>query len=91
MYCYNCGNKVEGARFCPYCGASLEQNGSLNDHQSVHVNDKVSIMWCILSFLFPFVGIIGYFVFKGTKPVKAKGCLTWGLISMGINFLALML
>lgn len=23
MYCYNCGKKIEGRKFCPYCGAEI--------------------------------------------------------------------
>lgn len=34
----------------------------------------------VLSFLFPFIGLILYLAFLDEKPIRAKGCGKWGLI-----------
>lgn len=36
----------------------------------------------ILSFFFPIVGIIIWFINRGNKPVLAKGVLKWALIGV---------
>ena len=47
------------------------------------MEDKQSVGLNILSFLFPIVGWILYFVWKDEKPEKGKGCGLWGLIGFG--------
>lgn len=53
--------------------------------QNVNMEDA-GVGMKILSFLFPIVGIIMYFVKKNEAPVYAKSCLTWGLIGLGVSF-----
>lgn len=45
-------------------------------------DDAESIWMNILSFFFPIVGIIIWFINRGNKPVLAKGVLKWALIGM---------
>lgn len=49
------------------------------------MEDKQSTGLNILSFLFPIVGWILYFVFKSESPEKAKGCGIWGLVGFGLG------
>ena len=51
------------------------------------MEDKQSIGLNILSFLFPIVGWVLYFVLKGQTPIKAKGCGIWGLVGFGVGLL----
>lgn len=51
-------------------------------------NDTSSpIGWCILAFLFPIVGWILYFVWRGEKPKKAGAVCTWAWIGFAANIL----
>ena len=42
MYCPNCGNKIEdGAKFCPYDGTRLDENGNSRNQQEANFNYKL--------------------------------------------------
>ena len=42
MYCPNCGNKIkDGAKFCPYDGTRLDENGNSRNQQEVNFNYKL--------------------------------------------------
>ena len=43
---------------------------------------KKYVGWKILSFLFPLVGIILYFVFNTGEHKKATACLAWALVGL---------
>ncbi len=47
--------------------------------------DKGGILWGVVGFLIPIVGIVLYFVWKSTKPKTAKVALMGALISVGIS------
>lgn len=49
-------------------------------------DDEPSIGLNILSFLFPLIGWVLYFVYKDDKPVRAKSCSRWAWISFIISF-----
>lgn len=55
----------------------LQQNGKY---------DEVNVGLCILSFIFPLVGWILYFVYKNNYPIKAKACSKWAWISIAVSF-----
>lgn len=57
------------------------------------VNDSGSIGWGILSFLFPIVGVILYFVWRNDKPNSAKvagiGAIIGFCVNLVLNFTVL--
>lgn len=100
MYCTRCGKELEpGTKFCPNCGEPVRPENqtstytTMDDYASnqstyYQVEDKASIGYCIISFLFPFMGVIFYFMQRRMTPHKAKACLYTGLISFALNVLA---
>ena len=52
------------------------------DPAAPDADDAESIWMNILSFFFPIVGIIIWFINRGNKPVLAKGVLKWALIGV---------
>ena len=99
MYCHQCGKEVGDAKYCPYCGAQLEENVTQGyyqpiDHQyqnNVYQNsdDQSSIGYALLSFFIPIAGIILFAVWGHEYPRRAKSCLK-GFIS-GIVFYIVMI
>lgn len=47
--------------------------------------DKPETLLNVLSFFFPIVGIILYFIERDSKPLRAKAALKWSLISIGVS------
>ncbi len=41
----------------------------------------------VISFLFPIIGWILYFVHKDEKPTSAKECAQWAWIGFGVSFI----
>lgn len=67
MYCYNCGHEVsEKAVICPECKSDMKI-------------DKPDSVNCLLSYLFPVVGIIMGIVVMSKKPVSGKAYLFTGI------------
>lgn len=54
--------------------------------QSVSSEDSIGVGWGILSFIFPIVGFILYFVWKDTQHNKAKQAANIAWISIGVSF-----
>lgn len=48
-------------------------------------DDKPDTLMNVLSFFFPIVGIILYFIERETKPARSKAALKWSLISIGVS------
>lgn len=51
-----------------------------------NTNDEPSVGLGILSFLFPLIGWILYFVHRDKSPIKAKACSKWAWIGFGVSF-----
>lgn len=67
MYCFNCGEKVdEKADICLKCGMKLKKKNAIEDRPNTGLN--------IISFLWPFVGLILFISLKSKTPIKAKRC-----------------
>lgn len=49
--------------------------------------DKPGCFLNAVSFLFPFIGIILYFVMRGEKPRAAKSYLNYALVSIAIGII----
>ncbi|MBQ9185503.1 MAG: FHA domain-containing protein [Bacteroidales bacterium] len=60
--------------------------GSEKAIQDVSYKDSISVGWGIISFLFPIVGFILYFVWRDTEHSKAKQAANIAWISIGISF-----
>lgn len=95
MFCKHCGKEVkDGVKFCPSCGGSIEVvDGTTQTVNTVSngTSDepKASVGIIIASILIPLVGIIMYFVKRGSEPKNAKTYLTIGLVMWVINIILL--
>ena len=87
MYCSSCGKEIpESTNFCPHCGAS-QTAPVAKPIPSADDEDKASIILIIISFLFPIVGWILYFVKKEDMPNAAKKYAYWAWGGFGLNLL----
>ncbi len=69
MYCSKCGRELfDEAVICPYCGCPTQNY----NNNTVTFEDKSNIWLCLLSVLFPIVGIILGVVFM-SKGMKQSG------------------
>lgn len=83
-FCKFCGAKLEGnEKFCPECGKVVSL-----DEPPVHVDDAC-LLWGILSFFIPLVGIVLYFKYAKTRPKSAKGALTGIILQIAIILLCI--
>lgn len=92
-YCTNCGAAlpVEAPiqqQYQPPSNQQPSQQGyrppSSSSTSVVNADDSGSIGWGILSFVFPIVGIILFFVWRNTKPNCAKVSLYGAVISIAV-------
>lgn len=61
-YCVNCGSQIDDkAVICPMCGVKQASN-----------DDDYSILWLLISFIIPIIGIVLWIVWKDEKPESAK-------------------
>ena len=80
MFCSNCVNQLDpNAEVCLKCGVMI------NKAKTNSKVDKPSTGLNIVSFLWPFVGLILYLVMKDQTPIKAKKCGKWALIGVGVS------
>lgn len=88
MYCRHCGTQIEeGAKFCPHCGSSQSAPKGYADGKK---EDRSSVGFNFLSFLFPVVGLIFFLCWKQEFPVRAKGCGVCALISVVVGIALLL-
>lgn len=93
-FCTHCGiEMLDEASYCPSCGAyngpkqtNNTNNNYYNPHQSAN-EDRSKGGLNLLSFLFPFVGLILYIIWINQYPIKAKGCGKWALIGFITNII----
>lgn len=72
MFCKNCGKEIDDlAVMCVHCGTMLEDK---KEEVKPIAEDKVSVGFCILSFLVPIFGIIYWALKYKETPKKAKAC-----------------
>lgn len=55
------------------------------ENEQMENYDKPSVGLNILSFIFPIVGWILYFVYRDDRPNRASACSKWAWISVGIS------
>ena len=83
MYCFHCAGIIKKlAEICPKCGCRVAPA-----YASSQV-DQSSPGLAVLSFFFPLIGIIMFFVWSKTYPLRAKSCLNGSIIGfiIGIVF-----
>jgi len=89
MHCERCGEKTYGdAYFCTKCEEEIKNMPELPPEEPQPYNpppgyDMPNAGWKLLSFFFPVIGLIMYFVLKSDKPLTAKAlkkCIRLGFI-----------
>ena len=80
MFCKKCGKDVnDEAVVCVHCGCSLKEEFS----SSPQSTEGAGCFLSGLSFLFPLLGLILYFVWNESKPQASKDAgkaALWGVI-----------
>lgn len=75
-YCRKCGKEIfDEAVICPHCG--VPQN--LPKQGSDSIADDGNIVWLVIGFILPVIGLLLFLYWKDTKPYNAeqlkKGCI----------------
>lgn len=88
--CPNCGNMLNpSADSASDVGLHVQQPVNIDTSEHLKKNDRPSIGLNVVSFLFPIVGWILYFVVKSTT--KAKSYAKWGWIGFVANLILIFL
>lgn len=86
MFCSKCGTEIsDEAVVCVHCGCAVTPAQS-TVATPVAEEDKVSIGFCILSFLVPLFGIIYWALKYKETPKKAKACGITAIVSWVASF-----
>lgn len=89
-YCKKCGAELtEHTFFCPKCGAEINPT-TPQTYQTYTVppqqlNDSGSIIWGVLGFIFPILGLIFFLIWRNTKPRTARMAGKGALISVALS------
>ena len=85
MYCPKCGKQLpDNSRFCPGCGASFNPTSQ----PTVLPSQSVNAGFCVLSVLFPVVGLIFFIIWQREKPKQSKACGICALVALIVEFVA---
>lgn len=102
MYCTRCGKEIQNdSTFCPYCGSKVirpyqendpaQRNYYSNSTERFHPQDSGNIIWGVIGFFIPVVGLILWLVWKDERPLDAKvsgkGALISVIVQVGIAVL----
>ena len=93
MYCRSCGKELdEGAVFCGSCGAQVVQP-TVQAVQYVQQNDENAekIIFALLGFFLPIVGLIVCLCSKNEHPEAAKLGMTISGVILGLRVLTFFL
>ena len=84
MFCEKCGKEVlDEAVVCVHCGCSLKSS-SVSDINNEPLSGGVQVV----SFCFPLIGGILYFVHQNSAPQKSKDACHMALWGFGLAFIA---
>ena len=86
MYCSTCGKEInDNAVICPHCGCTTKNYEKVSN---VRKDEENKILYLLLGFFLPIVGLILYFVWKMDHPVRAYHVGKGALISVivGVAF-----
>lgn len=87
-------------KFCSHCGAELNDNAAIclkcgcftnayiPNHQSA---DAPNAGFALLSFFFPVIGLVLYWVWLNTTPLRAKSCGKGALIGAIVKIVSIIL
>lgn len=104
MECNTCGNKLKEENiYCPNCGTKVGSKkkstkkeetevvvvDSLPKKEQVDNSSDLFVLWGILGFFAPIVGLILFIVWKDDKPKDAKAAGIGALIRAGLIVIAL--
>lgn len=93
MFCPNCGTQNDDqATFCSSCGTALKtQQGSSYSSTPTpgggNEDKGAETIVQVLSFCFPIVGLVLYFVWKDDKPKAANQVCKMAAIGFGVGVL----
>lgn len=89
--CNKCGTQnKDGSRFCSNCGNDLNSNVNNNVNNT---NNKSSekVLFCILAFFFPIIGIIVGCIYSKDKKEVSKPVLITSFVSIGVKVISFIL
>lgn len=87
-YCSNCGSEIgENQDVCLKCGNVVNKPEFRKEQNTFVEDDSNGALFGVLSFCFPIVGIILFFVWKNDRPKVAKIALICGLVGFVINLI----
>jgi len=76
MFCSNCGKEIDDkAYLCVHCGVKVNKKQSLSDNSNI---------LCLVSFLFPLIGAVMYYIWVKSEPELAKKINKWSFIGFGV-------
>ncbi|MGS0971700.1 MAG: zinc-ribbon domain-containing protein [Candidatus Izemoplasmataceae bacterium] len=82
-YCRKCGQPLEeDYKVCPICGTKVYDEYQTN-HAVNDMPDQYELLWGVLGFFFPLVGLILYLLWQEQKPLVAKYIGLGALIGFG--------
>ncbi|MBQ0016555.1 MAG: zinc ribbon domain-containing protein [Bacteroidales bacterium] len=89
IHCRECNELISStAQFCPKCGANqihvvqYDSDNSAFTNKNESTNQKPNIGLNIISFLFPFIGLILFICYNDDAPIRAKACGKWALFGV---------
>lgn len=96
MKCPNCGAKVySNERYCSYCHSEMIRSSDNKQIDSSYqekydpthgqtssssTKDDGSLMWGILGFFFPLIGLILFFLWNTSRPKSAQKAILGALL-----------
>lgn len=85
MYCKNCGaQNDDNASNCSQCGTSLTTPPPPYPGPDTS-QDELGVPLSIVSFCFPIVGAVLYFVYKDKQPRKSRQACNLALIGLAVG------
>lgn len=88
-FCINCGKEIDDrAVVCPGCGVPVAgaQQPYMNQQVSgARPDDESSMLYALLGFFFPLIGLILFLVWNKEYPKRSKSCGKGALISIIVS------
>lgn len=91
-FCSFCGSKVEKEKvYCSHCGEKIDFDLSICPFCGKHVGaisnevDEESVLFDILAFLIPILGIVLWVATKDKTPNKANALIKWAFAGILVN------
>lgn len=77
MFCKKCGKEIDdSAIVCPDCGCATDNYKQVKSTEQ----DSSSIGYVFLGFFLPIIGLILYFLWKDSTPLRAKNLAKGAII-----------